>query len=227
MGFFDRPPREDSDTDEDPFPWFDDGRSVWVGGPLARSLVLARSDDAAVVVRHLTVFPDGLEFELSAHARRAPRDRRSRWGGMHSFLDPVEVDDDGAPAGHVLRFGLEWADGGRVTAFDRYDQSWPDATAPLHGLEGQGGSGSNSEYSWRYWAWPLPVDGPLSFVCEWPEYDISETRASIDADEVAEALSRAQPVWPHRSSGPTHQSRVGLGNAVVADAPSAADEDPD
>ena len=28
----------------------------------------------------------------------------------------------------------------------------------------------------RWWVWPLPPDGPLEFICQWPVYGIGETR---------------------------------------------------
>jgi len=42
------------------------------------------------------------------------------------------------------------------------------------------GGGPRLQFS-RRWAWPLPPPGALQFVCEWPTFEIIETRAGIGA----------------------------------------------
>jgi hypothetical protein len=84
-------------------------------------------------------------------------------------------------------------------------------------LRFQGGHGSNREHTWRYWAWPLPVDGRLAFVCEWPEFGIDETRQSLDAALFTDALRSARPIWPNWDGGLLHIHQ--LGNGVVKDPP--------
>ena len=47
-----------------------------------------------------------------------------------------------------------------------------------------------------YWVWPLPPSGPVTFVCEWPAYDIAETRVTVEAALIIEAAERAVPLVP-------------------------------
>ena len=197
MGFFDLPPREaepDDDDDEDEF-FGEDASGGWIGAVVPTQFVLARNEQAVVVVTRMEVDPDGLRFDVSAHLRSWPRGRGTRRGLLDAHLDPDDLEDGQAPA-RFLRFGLAWPDGGRATNLERFLPFWPDATEPLHRLDNWGGSGSNLEYTWRYHASPLPTDGQLSFVCEWPEFGVEETRHQVDAVDLQAALARAEPLWP-------------------------------
>jgi len=212
VGFFDRP---DDDNDDDLGDGFDDEGDGdwgdlarphrWVGGVVPESLVLGRSDDGAVVLEGLTAFPDGLEFSVHTFLRRRPRPvrRRPRFGPFHA---PPSLFDD--PEGG-LRFGIQWPDGGRA----RPDEGWPPspgaaAAAPVVGIERHGGGGgSDVEYRQGYWAWPLPAEGDLAFVCMWPAVGIPETSQVIDGDGLRAAAARAHPVWEDDAGRPSHLNR--------------------
>jgi hypothetical protein len=57
------------------------------------------------------------------------------------------------------------------------------------------GGGPRLQFS-RWWAWPLPPGGPLEFACEWPAFEITETRAGIDAQLILDAALRSVRLWP-------------------------------
>jgi hypothetical protein len=195
---------------------FADSQSVWVGGVMPTQVLLARSDAAAVTLRGLAVFPDGFSFTVNTYIRRrspGSRDRSSHGGGL-AFHVHTDVDDDGNLAPHVLRFGLEFADGGRATNLDHVRDSThvDDGT---HGLQSGGGGGGDRSFSLRYWAWPVPTAGPLAVICEWPEYDIGEIRTEVPAELFAAALDQAHPIWPDWDGGLVHIAE--LGNGVVGE----------
>jgi hypothetical protein len=48
----------------------------------------------------------------------------------------------------------------------------------------------------RYWVWPLPPPGPLTFVVEWPAHGIAESRAELDTQPILDAAARAIQVFP-------------------------------
>jgi hypothetical protein len=48
----------------------------------------------------------------------------------------------------------------------------------------------------RYWIWPLPPAGPVTFVCQWPALGIPESRADVDAELILDAAARAVQLWP-------------------------------
>ena len=216
MSFFDREfqvDEDDEDLDED-VEDFDDFHSTYLGGVVPVELLVARSDAAAIAVRRIVAYPDGFEFTLDVWIRKPLRRRRRglRFGSA-ILLDLDEID--GELPDDYLRFGIEFPDGARVTNLDT--PAWrisADATEPMHGMESHGGGGSDRRYTQEWWAWPVPTGGPLAFVCEWPAYDIPETRAEVEGEVVEDAAARARPVWSDDADRPTHLTRSQLSQAL-------------
>jgi hypothetical protein len=212
--FFERPQGEQDDDDESFDEDFSDPHDRYLGGVVPLELLVARSDTAAIAIRNLVAFADGFEFNLKVWVRNPPRRRpgrrRPRFHGP-ILLELYDVADGEELPGEFLRFGIEFPDGARITNLDESPWSLsPDATEPAHGMESRSGGGSDAEYEQEYWVWPLPTRGTLSFVCEWPAYDIAETRVDIDAQLVIDAADRAQPVWPDLDAGRSHMSRAAM-----------------
>jgi len=159
------------------------------------SIVIARSDRAAVALAGAVAYSTGVVLHLAA-AARGLRDRDSnRFFHEQHMIDPEEPL---APA--FLRFGLELTDGTRVSNLEghhrRFSQDEPDAAVLVpHG--GGGGSSGGGRLTMRpaYWLWPLPPEGAVQVFVEWPALDIELTRTELDA---APILAAAQPVrlWP-------------------------------
>jgi len=134
-----------------------------------------------------------------AWLRRPPR-TRARGRFPHEILLSldrpwVSRPEDGSLPADLVRFGIQFPDGGRATNLDT-DRARPDSYRPESGLRTQGGSSSGGEASQRFSAWPLPASGDVVLVCEWPAYGIAESRLIIDGDALRAAAARAQPVWP-------------------------------
>jgi hypothetical protein len=229
MGFFDLPEHQPDDEvlepDEDDF--FDGLRpAAWVAGIVPVELLVARSDQAAVVVNRIAAYQDGFELTVNSYLHRSVRPRR-----RHRWARPLMSRHDHDPGEPVpdefLRFGLAWPDGGRATNLDGWGQQWPDATEPSHGLDEQGGGGSDREYSQQYWAWPVPTSGELLMVVEWPAFGIPETAAGLDAAVLVEAAGRSHPVWDEDATRPSHMSRGTVMRAVQYRAPGSREPAPD
>lgn len=179
----------------------------WVSAPtgalpgvVAIELVLAANAKVAVAVTRIGAYPDGFEFELWTTASPAleaedpslldsPRMHRMHLRGAH--IGP-----------EVLRFGFEFADGARATNLSNprrgpHTEGPPDS--PVMNAAGGGGGGLN----WRqnYWAWPLPPPGPLAFVCEWPAFDVPESRVEIDAQLLIDAATRSRRFFDDGPNG--------------------------
>ena len=98
--------------------------------------------------------------------------------------------------GHLLRLGLQFADGTIATNLGHHPLSFADVTEPTGPvLLERGGGGGGRRYDQKYWVWPLPPAGSLTFVCAWPARNIPESRHEIDADRIREAAGRARYVW--------------------------------
>lgn len=171
-------------------------RPPWLGAPpgtlpgvVPIERVVARGDDVAVCVRRIAAFPEGFEFDLVTMADRDDVD-----------LDPffLHARAGRAPGGGLpdtmLRFGFEFPDGSRVTNLT--GEHFASRSAPTHPVMTQGGGGGGGgDWTFTHFVWPLPGEGTLTIVTEWPAYGIPLTRDEIDTGPIVEAASRAQVVF--------------------------------
>jgi hypothetical protein len=202
MGFFDVPPparaEDDNDLDDEQEEYLE-GR--WLPGVLPVGQFIGRSEQAAVAARRILVLPDGFEIDIIAWVRKPPKRGHYLYGPFDREIvlaanGPEEIwDQNGRLSDQLVRFGVQFADGGRVTNLDQ-EPDWPDATDPAHGMTAHAGSASAGDAEQDFWIWPVPADGDLELVCEWPAYGIAESRLRIDGDSLRAAAGRAQPVWP-------------------------------
>lgn len=170
-----------------------------LGHALPLTFLLARTPRAAVLVQHLTVFPNGFEFRVVAACRL----EGEIWDPMHGLAGfrGRPGQRGGEMSDEILRFGLQFADGSKVTNLGPPMIGPTDRaqTGPM--LMHMGGSGGGEVVEQMYWVWPLPPPGPLAFVCEWPKFGIELTRHEIDADLIRKASTQAIELWP----GPHYQ----------------------
>jgi hypothetical protein len=59
----------------------------------------------------------------------------------------------------------------------------------------RGGSGAGRGWDLEFWVWPLPPEGPLAFVCEWPFEGLELQRKEIDAAVIRDAAAKARQLW--------------------------------
>ncbi len=119
MGFFDLPEREldDNELDEDDDDFGDLRPAAWVPGVVPVELVVARSEQAAVVVGRIAAYPDGFELIVHTYLHRSVKRRRT--ARIHHPLMWHEMGEPGEPIpDELLRFGLAWPDENRATNLD-------------------------------------------------------------------------------------------------------------
>jgi len=123
-------------------------------------------------------------------ALRGPPLHRRDWPPEAGQLDPS-----------LIRFGIQFSDGRKATNLSAWlhfqRPGGPDA--PPEGpvlLAHRGGGGGGGHWQQWFWAWPLPPEGPLAFVCEWPLADIAETRSEIDSALLRDAAAEVVALWP-------------------------------
>ncbi|HUA12408.1 MAG TPA: hypothetical protein VMA83_10425 [Solirubrobacteraceae bacterium] len=178
---------------------------------MAVDTVLASTDDVAVCLSRVDAFPEGITFDVVSLLRPgADVDAFDAFDGRdrRRFFDR---SDGAPPPPEMLRIGVEFADGSTVTNTAGTIGAWGDGhrmridpaaddegdEPPPRGpvLSESGGSGSNNYARQSYWLWPLPEDGAITFVCEWPGVGIGVTRTPVDASLFTEAAARARVVF--------------------------------
>ncbi len=164
-----------------------------VPGALACHVVLARTDKVVLAAGRFAAYPTGFEFKLWAVARAGEELAYFDMPLAGRLPEPA----GGEPPPEVFRLEVHFADGAMARTLDRprYPRPLDD---PPPGPVLWGGAGmAGSNRSWQeYWVWPLPPEGPMAFVCEWPANGISRTRAEIDAAPILEAAERAEELSP-------------------------------
>jgi hypothetical protein len=178
MEFF-QPPKPRPRAPFDPAVW-SQPRPNSLGATVPWRLLVGESARARVLLQDVIAHATGVEMTLSirvetddAHGRIFHRMAEASTGLHDEFL----------------RFGVELDDGRKLTNLDEREEE------PTAWLSRRGGGGGDREFKWRYWLWPLPPSGTLTFVCEWPVFDIALTHTTVVADDAIKAAERARIVW--------------------------------
>ncbi len=205
MGFFDD--RPEPEPEPVPVPAVPKDLPVWVGPPkrclpalLDERLVVFRTDDLMFLIHDIRVYSVGLTFEALLFSRLEEKGFGiTPWERRRRPLRPGEIDR----SDEKMRFGVELADGRSWTTLDDVDSQTgeehdkPDRLGGPEEPDGpivmaRSGSGGDGEWSMKYWMWPLPPSGPLTFVADWPSRGIAEARVSIDADLIVAKATEAE-----------------------------------
>jgi hypothetical protein len=203
MSFFEPPPPPpEPPQDAPPAP-------EWLGPPgnvlpasFPLDLVLARTDQLALSVHSGRAYVNGFDFALALHLRDP------RKGHANHPMMGWHVARHGGFEDDTLRFGITFADDRKATIFDPHPW-WGDPEqrpTPDIVLSQRGGGGGGATWEFGFWAWPLPPEGPIEFVAEWPSEGVALTRVELDSAVVREAATRAVTLWP--DPGPGGHGRV-------------------
>lgn len=175
-------------------------------------LILARTTTAAICMTGIAAYPEGFEFDV----RTMSASEDDPFGEPFS-PGPLRARamSEGELPDTLLRFGLQFADGAKVT---NLTEAGGCGSQPPRGPVMRSGGGGGGGLSWTQsmYVWPLPPDGPLAVVVEWPAQGIALTRTELDGALVRRAASRAQvvfsdehlPDWPDDDGEDSCQTRV-------------------
>jgi hypothetical protein len=136
--------------------------------------------------------------------RQEPNYRPPAWSGA-----PENV----LPAGVALNAILARTDRVAVGRKAVVDAPGPRSPRRQRGIVLSQGGGGGSERRWegRFWLWPLPPEGSLTFAFTWPEEGIGETTVEVDAAPIREAAGRAVELWPDDRPLPPPAGEAGTG----------------
>jgi hypothetical protein len=164
-----------------------------IAGTVPFELVLASNNRAAVAVTKLGAYPVGFELELVV---LVSDDAEHDLDPMVSGFMRHPGARRGDPKRDMLRFGIEFSDGSKVTNVGGRSRHFSNDEPPPGPVMHWGGGGSGGGH-WQQdlWIWPLPPPGALTFVCEWPAAGLDLTRAEVDAQLVIDAAERSQEIF--------------------------------
>ncbi len=160
------------------------------------SVLLGRTDDAAVGLTQLEAFSTGFRFTLAVRVRQ-PRAQFAR-GGLHMLVSSHMPPGIDVRLEDRLLLGIEYPDGRRASTLDDMRIQGPGALTDGDQLVlvQQGGGGGEHSVDQSYWVAPLPTDGPVTVVVTWPGFGMPESRTTLDGAVIGEAASHSQRLWP-------------------------------
>lgn len=169
-------------------------------GSVGLSVLLGRTDDAAVGLTHLEAFSAGFRFTLAVRVRQ-PRPQFAR-GGLHMLISPHVAQGVDVRLEDRLLLGIEYSDGRRASTLTDMRMRGPGAMSDTEQLVlvRQGGGGGAHSVDQSYWVTPLPPEGPVTVVLAWPGFGMPESRTTVDSAAILAAASRSQRLWPPQSA---------------------------
>ncbi|SMH27922.1 hypothetical protein SAMN06295885_0072 [Rathayibacter oskolensis] len=196
MDFFPADPPQDESVavESEPEPWRAPPENE-VPALFPLSEVLAVAEDVAIIATGVRVYSTGVEFSIERRMRRGGMSEEEWQLAQMGFHGHHGVGSPGR-----MRYGLGLSDGQHLVL----DRSWGGEQEPRDGsrhvLTMTGGSGGGSD---RFhtseeglWLWPLPPEGPLELVVQWPDRGVPESRTVIDATSLRALAAEAAPIWP-------------------------------
>lgn len=174
-------------------PWFGAPRN-WLPGIAPIQSVVARSDDAVVMIAAVSAYPTGFGFRLISRVRQQGQSFEH-----DAMIPPWQMGQqgDGTLPDGLLRFAFIFADGSSASSISGPEMWNPTGGEPAGPVLMQGGGGGGGgDYAWDYWCWPLPPAGVIRVVCEWPKHGFARVVTELDADAIRVAAGQAEQLWP-------------------------------
>lgn len=156
--------------------------------PVPVSLVLARTEDVAVLLVGALAYTSGISFTLAVrlrHRRVLPRRRE-----LHDLVGGWSGRADG------LLLGVEFSDGRATSTAGVGRPPTPGSGLGQLQLVPAGGGGSELRVDHDYWLTPVPPPGPVTVVLACAGLGLAETSVSLDGDALVQAAARAEVLWP-------------------------------
>jgi hypothetical protein len=175
-----------------------------LGAPIALDPVVFASDEVFVAISGVALYSTGAVIELSL---RYPPDGADRETGDPEPRPgpPMDLPIEDPPTGEddlpddLLRLEIVYPDG-RVasTVEHQLARADPDRSPEEPLLDAFQGFGDSESWDQQLWLQPAPEPGdePLEVAVTWPEHDLEDERADLDAEQLADASERIVELWP-------------------------------
>ena len=187
-------------------PLWDRAAEDTLGVSVGVSVVLAVTDDHALVFDNVRAFPNGFTFDLVQ---------------IRNPNIPIDLAEMGQRPrfSHGPRLGFEFSDGSIATTetpgvanrpgIGGRGRRWSSVTLstaqpasafdddgiPIgHVLRMQGGGGGQHRQTSEFWCFGLPSAGTMTVHADWPDH-FDEVAIDIDATPIIEAAARSRILW--------------------------------
>jgi hypothetical protein len=163
------------------------------------SELIAVTDYVAIALVGAFVYRDGIELRIERRLRRTGLPF-GEWNELcATFMEHWPMGGRSDQQGR-LRFGLILGDGERVVLdspfFGGVDPSAkPEGHTLARRQGGGGGGGSTYSATDSLWVWPMPPEGSMELVMQWPALDVGERRVRLDATQTRRLALQAKPLW--------------------------------
>ena len=163
------------------------------------SELIAVTDYVAIALVGAFVYRDGIELRIERRLRRTGLPL-GEWNELcATFMEHWPMGGRSDQQGR-LRFGLILGDGERVVLdspfFGGVDPSVkPEGHTLARRQGGGGGGGSTYSATDSLWVWPMPPEGSMELVMQWPALDVGERRVHLDATQMRRLALQAKPLW--------------------------------
>jgi hypothetical protein len=187
MGFFDKRKFKPPEPPERP-EWFGPPNDI-LPGQSAQRTTLVRTDQAVLVAQRFSAYPNGFTFDLTVNLRNPDYTDHFPW--ELEYRPGIEELPD-----TFVRLGIVFSDGSSWSNLDSWEPREWDEPPEAPFVVGHGGGGGDGHWEQRYWVWPLPPEGPLTFIVSWPSEGVDETSHHLDATELRQRAEEAERLWP-------------------------------
>ena len=161
-------------------------------------LVLAAGPSFVVGLIDCVAFSNGFEFTITARTKRDIRPQEIGFGPPPPYGPDLSERE--------LKVGIRFADGREGFSSNHagpgFMAQWKlhaegGAPNPADGplISPRSGGGGGKQYDFRYWVWPLPPDGTLTFICEWLALGLAPTAHDVDATAINRAGAVSPKLW--------------------------------
>lgn len=188
--------------DAPPPPPFSGPPDSELGATVPLRKVLASNHATVIALTDCAAYSNGFEFLLTVRSRD---DIDHRLLGFGPPRPPGAKEPDS-----LFRITVRFADGRSASS----DQRGPGVevmdyySAKRDGLEPKlpigplllprSGGGGGKRWDFKYWVWPLPPEGNLTLMCEWPARGISLTEHELDGAAIRRAGESSTELWTDR-----------------------------
>jgi hypothetical protein len=176
-------------------PWLQPPESE-LGVAVPMREVLASDVGVVIALIDCVAFSTGFEFVIAVRSKVNIDSRQMGFGPPGGAEEPEKQ----------LQIGIQFADGATAITGGQpgaeFMAQWKmhmegrepsSSDGPI--LAPRSGGGGDKRWDFRYWVWPLPPEGRLTFMCEWSARNLAPTTHDVDATVIRRAGNASTKLW--------------------------------